>query len=135
MKIGLVAAAGAAVLIVVGAAGYLVGESSAPSPSEAQHAERVAYSEAFEASEKQAATDAKQIALVSGRKNGRRAGSDDGEIDADAEIAASQPEPASSTAPGTLDQFGIARPAPGVSPEYDYCIAQGGTPSPDGCLP
>jgi hypothetical protein len=31
-----------------------------------------------------------------------------------------------------VDQFGIVRPAPGVSPEYDNCIAQGDTPSPDG---
>jgi hypothetical protein len=119
-------------LVVVGAAGYLVGESSAPTDAEAQDAEEAAYDETFEASQEHAAADAKELAISSSRKNGREAGSDDGASDADAELASQQ---AASTGPGTLDEFGIARPAPGVSPEYDNCIAQGGTPSPDGCLP
>jgi hypothetical protein len=141
MKLGLLVVAGVAVLMVVGAAGYLVGESSAPTQSEAQDAEQAAYDETFEATEKQAAARAKDAGLESGRKEGREAGSEDGASDADAEIAASQPEPSTSTGgcPPGQDAFGstppcIAVPAPGVAPEYDYCIAQGGTPSPDGCL-
>jgi hypothetical protein len=139
MKRGVWAAAGTAVLVVVGAAGYLVGESSAPTESQAQDAERAAYDQAFKVTEKQAATQAKEAALAGGRKDGRKAGAEDGASEADAEIAASQPAASSDGCPPGTDSFGtppacIAQPAPGVSPEYDNCVAQGGTPSPGGCL-
>lgn len=132
MKVGLFAAAAVAILLVVAAGGYLVGKSSAPTASDARDAQQTAFSEAFRTSATRATAHATKVAFVGGQRDGRQAGSDDGSNDASAQIAASQ---AASTAPGTLDQFGIARPAPGVSPEYDNCIAQGGTPSPDGCLP
>jgi hypothetical protein len=138
MKVGLLAAATVAVLLVVAAASYLVGHSSAPTSAEARDAQQEAYKGAFHASEEQAALRARKVAFARGQRDGRQAGSDNGDNDAADEIAASQPAPAPSApapAPGTVDQFGIVRPAPGVSPEYDNCIAQGGTPSPDGCLP
>lgn len=132
MKLGLFVAGGVAMLIVVGAAGYLVGRSSAPTASEARDAQQTAYEEAFGRSEQQAAAHAKAVGLAAGRRDGQQAGSDDGADDAADQVAAQQ---AAATGPGTVDQFGIVRPEPGVSPEYDNCIAQGGTPSPDGCLP
>jgi hypothetical protein len=136
MKIALLGAASLAVLIVVAAASYLVGHSSAPTASEARDAQQSAYNHAFQASEEQAAIRARKVAFVSGQRDGRESGSHDGDNDAAEQIAASQPAPAPAAgAPGTVDQFGIVRPEPGVSPEYDNCVAQGGTPSPDGCLP
>jgi hypothetical protein len=93
VRIGLLAAGATAALLLVAAAGYLVGESSTPTDSQARAAEKEAYDEAFEASRDQAALGAKGVALESGRKEGRQVGSDDGAADADAEIAASQPEP------------------------------------------
>ena len=93
MRLGLLAAGATAALLLVAAAGYLVGESSVPTDSEARATEKEAYGEAFEASQQEAALDAREVALESGRTAGRQAGSEDGAADADAEIAASQPEP------------------------------------------
>jgi hypothetical protein len=140
MRVGLIAAACAAALIVVGAAGYLVGHSSAPSASEARDAQQTAYDETFRSSEELAFAEARKAAFTSGQRDGQQAGADDGDSDAADQIAASQPQPASTGGcPAGSDAFGnppacVARPAPGVSPEYDTCVAEGGTPSPDGCL-
>lgn len=139
MKVTLIAAAAAAMLIVVAAAGYLVGKSSAPSASEARDAQQAAFAQSFRGSATQAASQAKKVAFTAGQRHGQQAGSDDGSKKAAAQVAASQPPAPTGGCPAGSDAFGnppacIARPAPGVSPEYDLCVAQGGTPTPDGCV-
>ena len=133
-----------ALSIVAGLGGYLVGNAHAPSRDDANRARQDAFADSYAGALREGRNSAHQRALTAGtaaghqqgQTEGSQAGSDDGDNDAADEIAASQPPPApSAPAPGTVDQFGIVRPAPGVSPEYDNCIAQGGTPSPDGCLP
>jgi hypothetical protein len=142
VKVGLVAAAAVAALIVVAAAGYLVGKSSAPSHSEAQDAQQAAYDRSFRTSAAQASERAKKVAFAAGERAGGQAGSNAGSNDAADQIAASQPAPSTTSTGGCppgSDAFGnppacIARPAPGVSPEYDICVAEGGMPTPDGCV-
>jgi hypothetical protein len=142
MKLGLIIAAGLAVLIGVAAAGYQVGKSDATSHSEAQAAQQAAYDAAFRASSAEARVQAKKVSFAAGQRAGRHAGADNGSSDAADQIAASQPPPLPASTggcPAGSDSFGnppacIARPAPGVSPEYDNCVAEGGFPTPDGCV-
>src|SRR4051794_33281940 len=108
MRVGLFAGVALAILIVVGAAGYLVGKSSATTASDAQDAQQAGFAQAFKASSTTAAVQAKQVAFVSGRREGRQAGSDDGAKKANAQVAAAQTQTTSSTGgcPPGYDAFG-----------------------------
>jgi hypothetical protein len=139
VKVALIVAAASALLIVVGAAGYVVGKSSAPSASEARDAQQAAFAETYRATAAQAASQAKKVAFTASQGDGREAGTDDGSKKAAAQVAASQSPASTGGCPPGSDAFGnppacIARPAPGVSPEYDSCVADGGFPTPDGCV-
>jgi hypothetical protein len=128
-------------LVLIGGA-YALGRSKAPDKSDAAREHEEAYMDAYNESFSSSLASARQRGLEAGRdegaKSGEQAGASRGEDDAADALAASQPTSTGGCPPGQ-DAFGttppcIAVPAPGVAPEYDYCIAHGGTPSPDGCL-
>jgi hypothetical protein len=132
-------------LALIGGACAL-GHSRAPDKADMARAQSEAYMEAYNQSFSRSLAHAHQRGLDAGRAEGTKSGEQKGATraatDAGDAIAASQPPPLPSSTGGCppgSDAFGtppacIARPAPGVSPEYDLCVAQGGTPTPDGCL-
>jgi hypothetical protein len=131
------------VLGIVGVGAYLIGSSNAPTKTDATAARRAAFTQSFRAARVSAEEASRSRGRLAGRALGRRTGRDAGSAEGQqaggsAASAASAPPPSTGGCPPGSDAFGdpsacIARPAPGVSPEYDSCIAEGGFPTPDGC--
>ena len=141
----LIGACAVLALVLIGGA-YAFGRSKAPDKADGAREQSEAYMEAYNESFSSALDNARPRGLEAGRAEGAKSGEEDGASsaadDAANAIAASQPPPLPSSTGGCppgSDAFGnnpacIARPAPGVSPEYDNCIAQGGFPTPEGCV-